>query len=179
MVPILLKKSKIERLPKSRESRCLDVSTAAMLARPDTNVRGRFCVKRCGPSRRNVRNASAVLKNFVRRPEETFATVTADIRRDDGYVSFVPILLQKSFCIGQYKFSGPYALRSNSHLWDYMFCDELTSDFGNALAATSVGDRGSFDPFAGNLSHSISGVLQQHLPNSDIRLRPHVLSCAG
>jgi len=61
-VPILLQKSKIERRRKSRESRCLDVSTAAMLARPDTKVRRRFCVKRCGPSRRRVRTASAVLK---------------------------------------------------------------------------------------------------------------------
>jgi hypothetical protein len=43
---------------KSRESQCLDVSIAAMLARADTKVRGRFCAKRCGPSRRRVRNAS-------------------------------------------------------------------------------------------------------------------------
>jgi hypothetical protein len=48
-----------------------------MLARPDTKVRGRFCVKRCGPSRRRVRAASAVLKNFVRQPEKTFSTVSA------------------------------------------------------------------------------------------------------
>jgi len=61
--PILLKKSKIERFPKSRESRCLDVSTAAMLARGDTKVRGRFCERRCGFSRRGKRNGSAVLKN--------------------------------------------------------------------------------------------------------------------
>jgi hypothetical protein len=46
-----------------------------MLARADTNVRGRFCVKRCGPSRRRVRNASAVLKKLVRQPEKTFSTV--------------------------------------------------------------------------------------------------------
>jgi hypothetical protein len=76
-VPILLQKSKIERRRKSRESRCLGVSTAAMLARPDTKVRGRFCVKRCGPSRRRVRTVSAVLKNFVRQPEKTFSTVSA------------------------------------------------------------------------------------------------------
>jgi hypothetical protein len=42
LVPLSLKKSKIERLAKSRESRCLDVSTAAMLARGDTKVRGLF-----------------------------------------------------------------------------------------------------------------------------------------
>jgi hypothetical protein len=46
----------------------LDVSTAAMLARSDTKVRGRFCERRCGPSRRGERNASAVLKiSFVSR----------------------------------------------------------------------------------------------------------------
>jgi hypothetical protein len=30
-----------------------------------------------GPSRRRVRTASAVLKNFVRQPEKTFSTVSA------------------------------------------------------------------------------------------------------
>src|SRR5258707_6502683 len=76
-------KSKIERRRKSRESRCLDVSTAAMLARPDTKVRRRFCVKRCGPSRRRVRTASAVLNNFVHQPEKTFSTVSAPLRHAD------------------------------------------------------------------------------------------------
>jgi hypothetical protein len=54
---IQLQSRKIERGRKSRKSRCLDVSTDAMLARADTKVRGRFCVKRCGPSHRRVRNA--------------------------------------------------------------------------------------------------------------------------
>jgi hypothetical protein len=48
-----------------------------MLARGDTKVRGRFYEKRCGPSRRGARNASAVLKNFARQPEETFSTLSA------------------------------------------------------------------------------------------------------
>jgi hypothetical protein len=48
-----------------------------MLAPPDTKVRGRFCVKRCGPSHRRLRTASAVLKNFVHQPEKTFSTVSA------------------------------------------------------------------------------------------------------
>jgi hypothetical protein len=30
------------------------------------------------------------------------------------------ILLQKSFCVTQYKFSGPYARRSNNHLRGYI-----------------------------------------------------------
>jgi hypothetical protein len=49
-----------------------------MLARSDTKVRGRFCERRCGPSRRGERNASAVLTNFVRQPEKTFSTVSAN-----------------------------------------------------------------------------------------------------
>src|SRR5258706_13526026 len=51
-----------------------------MLAKGDTKVRGRFCERRCGPSRRGERNASAVLKNFVRLPEKTFSTVSAQTR---------------------------------------------------------------------------------------------------
>jgi hypothetical protein len=73
--PILLQKSKIERRRKSRESRFLDVSTAARLCRPDTKVRGRFCVKRCGPTCPRVRNAPAALKNFVRQPKDFFNTI--------------------------------------------------------------------------------------------------------
>jgi hypothetical protein len=69
---ILLKKSKIERLQKSRQNRCLDVFTAAVLARGDTKVRGHFCETHCGPSRRGEQNASAALKNFVRQPEKDF-----------------------------------------------------------------------------------------------------------
>jgi hypothetical protein len=44
-VPILLQKSKIERHQKSRESRFLDASAAAMLCSADAKVRGRFCTK--------------------------------------------------------------------------------------------------------------------------------------
>jgi hypothetical protein len=31
-----------------------------------------------------------------------------------------PIVLQKSFCVTEYKFSGPYARRSNNDLRDYI-----------------------------------------------------------
>jgi hypothetical protein len=65
-------------------------------------------------------------------------------------VAYWQILLQKSFCIDDHKFSGPYARRSNEHLRDYIICDELTGDFGNGLEATSVGDCGSVGQFAGN-----------------------------
>ncbi len=77
MWQILLKKSKIERHRKSRESWFLAVPTAPTLLSADTKVGGRFWVKRCGPSRRRVRNASAVLRNFVRLPKRTFSTLSA------------------------------------------------------------------------------------------------------
>src|SRR5260221_5902087 len=66
---------KISRKPMFRRS------AAAMLARADTKVRGRLCAKRCGPSHRRVRSASAALKNFVRQPEKTCATGSAKTRK--------------------------------------------------------------------------------------------------
>jgi hypothetical protein len=63
---------------------------------------------------------------------------------------FWTILLQKSFCDTEDKFSGPYTLRSNNDLRDYIIGDELTGDFGNDLEATSIRDCGLFDLFAGN-----------------------------
>jgi hypothetical protein len=44
------------------------------------SIRGRFCVKRCGPSRRRLRDASAVLENFARHPRITFLTLSALFR---------------------------------------------------------------------------------------------------
>jgi len=35
-------------------------------------VRGRFCVKRCGPSRHRLRDISAALENFARHPKKDF-----------------------------------------------------------------------------------------------------------
>jgi hypothetical protein len=69
---ILLEKSKIEQLGKSREGRLLGPSTDARLCKTNTKVRGRFCVNRCGPSRRGVQNASAVLKKFGPSAEKDF-----------------------------------------------------------------------------------------------------------
>jgi hypothetical protein len=71
---ILLQKAKIEPRQKSRESRFLSVSIAEGLFGIDTKVRGRFCVKRYGPSRREAQHASAVLKISVDQPKNTFAT---------------------------------------------------------------------------------------------------------
>ena len=60
------------------------------------------------------------------------------------------IVLQKSSCTDQHKFSGPYARRSRNHLRNYVICNELTADFSNGLEATSTGDCSSFAPFARN-----------------------------
>jgi hypothetical protein len=80
---IVLQKSKIERRRKSRKSRFLADSTTAILRCAHTKLRGRFCVKRCGPSYRRVRNASAVLKNCGRHPETTFSTLSVTLGHRD------------------------------------------------------------------------------------------------
>jgi hypothetical protein len=46
--------------------------------------------------------------------------LTTDIAMLLRHVRFVPIVLQKSFCITDCKFSGPYVRRSNNHLRDYI-----------------------------------------------------------
>jgi hypothetical protein len=73
---ILLKKSKIEGHQKSSEKPFVVTSNAETPLSADTKVGGRFCVKGCGPSGRRVRNAPAVLKNFVRCPKKTFSTLS-------------------------------------------------------------------------------------------------------
>src|ERR1700687_3650743 len=75
-----VEKSKIESLRKSREGRSLVVSAAESLCKTVTNVHDRFCVNRRGPSRRHLRDAPAVLKTFIRRPEKTFSTVSVKSR---------------------------------------------------------------------------------------------------
>jgi hypothetical protein len=51
---ILLKKSRIEGLRKSRECRMLAISAAARLCSIDASVGGGVCVSRCGPSNRRA-----------------------------------------------------------------------------------------------------------------------------
>src|SRR5260370_39764441 len=51
-----------------------------MLFSVDTKVRGRFSEKRCGPSGRCERNASAALENFVCYPQKTFSTASTQLR---------------------------------------------------------------------------------------------------
>src|SRR5882757_6949713 len=78
--PILLQKSKIECPRKSRESRFLGISIGARILGADAKVRGRFYVKRYGPSRREARDASAPLRISVHHPKNTFATKSAKRR---------------------------------------------------------------------------------------------------
>jgi hypothetical protein len=73
---ILLKKSKIERLRKSREGRLLGLSAAARLFKTNRTFRGRVCLNQCGPSRRRAWNASAVQKSVCRRPKGIFSTLS-------------------------------------------------------------------------------------------------------
>ena len=76
---------------KSRESRFLDVCISTTCDGADTRVPGRLCVKRCGPSRRRLRNASAALKNFVPMPKSPVGSGSQNsfrlrtIRRSYGY----------------------------------------------------------------------------------------------
>ena len=60
------------------------------------------------------------------------------------------VLLQKSFCMTEYKFPG--RTRDDQTILEgtTLSSDELTGDFGNGLEATSIGDCGSFGLFAGN-----------------------------
>src|SRR6266403_5176084 len=78
---MLSKKSKIERLRKSREDQFFVVSAAASLCRACTKVCDRSCVIRCGPSPCHAWDAPAALKNFVRQPEKTFSTASVKLRR--------------------------------------------------------------------------------------------------
>ena len=58
----------------------LDHSTAAILCSANTKLPGRFSEKRCDPSRRRVKSASAVFRIFVRHPQKTFSTLSAKSR---------------------------------------------------------------------------------------------------
>jgi hypothetical protein len=62
LVAILLKKSKVERVRKSREDRFLVLPTAVILRGTATKVCDRFCGNRYGPSRRRAWDVSARLK---------------------------------------------------------------------------------------------------------------------
>src|SRR5260370_15423218 len=78
---MLSKKSKTERLRKSREDQFFVVSAAASHCKACTKVCDRFCVSRCGPSRCPAGDAPAAPENFVRQPEKTFSTASVKVRR--------------------------------------------------------------------------------------------------
>jgi hypothetical protein len=63
---ILLQKSKTERCRKSRRKLIFSQLHHCNTPGAHTKARGRFCRKRCGPSYRHGRNASAALKNLGR-----------------------------------------------------------------------------------------------------------------
>src|SRR3979409_2389978 len=69
-----------DRLRNSREDQFFVVFAAAILRRACMKVCDRFGVIRCGPSRYNAWDAPAALKNFVRQPEKTFSTASANNR---------------------------------------------------------------------------------------------------
>ena len=69
---LLSKKSKIEQLPKSRESRFLPAAASASLCQVRTKLCGRLLVIRRGPSHRRARDAPAALKNFLTRQKTLF-----------------------------------------------------------------------------------------------------------
>src|SRR6476646_9836802 len=71
---IVLQKSKMERCRKSRESRSLDTSTLQDSVAPMWRSVVSLCETMRPPSHRHIRNASAVLENFVHHPKKTFAT---------------------------------------------------------------------------------------------------------
>src|SRR5215813_8664031 len=77
---MLSKKSKIEQLQKSRESRFSAASAAASLCRTRTKLCGCPLVIRCDSSRRRTHYAPAMLKNFVHLPEKPFSTASARLR---------------------------------------------------------------------------------------------------
>jgi hypothetical protein len=84
---ILSKKSKIERLRKSREGRLFVVSVAASLSR--TGTRTLLC-ESMWSSHRRAWHAPAALQHFVRQPKRTFSTVSV-ISRPDGVTAECPL----------------------------------------------------------------------------------------
>jgi hypothetical protein len=66
-----------------------------------------------------LKSALGQKRRFDLLPMTSGLPLSTDILRVRRHVSNVPIVLQNSFCFTEYKFSGPYARRSNNHLRDY------------------------------------------------------------
>src|SRR5258705_1762940 len=69
---IVLQRSKIERRRKSRKSCFLADTATAILRSADTKLRGRFCVKRCGPLISPHAKRISGSKNFRSSPQIDF-----------------------------------------------------------------------------------------------------------
>jgi hypothetical protein len=76
--PILLQSRKSNDAENLANVDFLANSATAVFRSANTKLRDRFCARRCGPSYRRARNASAVLKNFGRHPKKTLATMSAN-----------------------------------------------------------------------------------------------------
>jgi hypothetical protein len=68
-----------------------------MLSETNTKVGGRLGLKRCGPSSRCARGASAVFKTFVLHPKNTFATIGTN-RTSSDVRSSVAIGGKRTWC---------------------------------------------------------------------------------
>src|SRR5262245_11983105 len=86
-------------------------------------------------------------------------------------VAKVPILLQKSFCTGDQKFSRLSARLSCKDVGASSPEDKLTGDLGNAFEAAEIGGRWSDRLLAGKLSSGDFGLLQQYLPRAAVSRR--------
>ena len=99
--------------------------------------------------------------------------VTAPIRLSNNFGNDCswPILLQKSFCTPDQKFSGPWARLSCKDSGTSSPAGKLAVDLGNAIEATRIDDRRSDCPAAGKLSLGDFRLLQQYRPPAERRLR--------
>jgi hypothetical protein len=75
---------------------------------------------------------------------------TTDIHQRGGYVSFVPILLQKSFCEVGLKLSGPQVQRLKMMRGTTSPSAKLTGDSGSGFEALLIGDCRLFCSLAEN-----------------------------
>src|SRR5256886_13941374 len=121
-----------------------------MLFSVDTTVRGRFSEKRCGPSRRCARNASAALENFVCYPQKTFSTASVKTGKAqcEHMVSALPLPAQpvdatlylkgemECALMGQ-RFHRGFTAAEKTELWDRWQRGESLKAIGRAFGKPS------------------------------------------
>jgi hypothetical protein len=88
------------------------------------------------------------------------------------------MLLKKSFCTGDQKFSGPWTRVSCKDVGTSSPDDKLPGDLANVIEAISIDDRGSDCLAAGKLAPGNLGLFQQHRPEGEIS-RLKILRCGG